>query len=66
MPFQWNKEEEDKPMMVLGGTVEESSADQEIHKSDMTVHNLSKIWRPAPSGTRSYSRLDEVWVRLEI
>ena len=30
-------------MMVkrkLGGTVDEFSADQEIHKSDATVHNL--------------------------
>ena len=24
----------------LDGSVDESSADQEIHKSDMTVHNL--------------------------
>ena len=46
-------------MMVkrkLGGAVDESSADREIRKFDATVHNLWKIWRPAPSGTRSYSR----------
>ena len=60
-------------MMVkrkLGGAVDESSADQEIRKFDATVHNLWKIWRPAPSGTRSYSRqagrlADEIWARLK-
>ena len=35
----------------LDGAVDESSADQEIRKSDATVHNLWKIWRPAPSET---------------
>ena len=41
-------------MMVnrkLDGAVVESSADQEICKSNAIVHNLRKIWRPAPSGT---------------
>ena len=37
--------------------VEEYSADQEIRKSNMTVHNLRKTWRPVPSGTRCYGRL---------
>ena len=35
-------------MMVkrkLDGTVDESSADQEIRKSDATAHNLQKIWQ---------------------
>jgi len=40
----------------LDGAVEESSADREIRKSDMIVHNLWKIWRPKPSGTGSYDR----------
>ena len=43
-------------MMVkskLDGTVDESSDDQEICKSDMTVHSLWKIWT---SGTGSYGR----------
>ena len=47
-------------MMVkrkLDGAVDESSTDQKIRKSDTTVHNLWKIWRPAPSGTQSYGRL---------
>ena len=51
----------------LDGAVDEFSADQEIRKSNVTVHNLWKIWRPAPSRTGSYSRLaDKIWVRLEI
>ena len=52
----------------LDGAVDESLADLEIRKSDTTVHNLWKIWRPAPSGTGSYAgRLaDEIWARLEI
>ena len=65
----------------LDGAVDYSSesADQKIRKWDATVHNLGKIWRPAPSGTGSYSRLagwlagwpsvplaDEIWARLEI
>ena len=37
--------------------VDESSADQEIRKSNATVHNLCKIWRPAPSRTGPYGRL---------
>ena len=40
----------------LDGAVDESSADREIHKSDAIVHNVWKIWRPAPSGTGSYGR----------
>ena len=47
-------------MMVkrkLDGAMEKSSADKEIHKSDLTVHNLWKIWRPAPSRAGSYGRL---------
>jgi len=36
--------------------VDESLADQEIHKSSVIMHNLWKIWRPAPSGTESYGR----------
>ena len=44
----------------LDGAVDESSVDRKIHKLDATVCNLLKIWRPAPSGTRSYSRL-VVW-----
>ena len=46
-------------MMVkrkLDGAVDKSSADCEIRKSDAIVHNLWKIWRPVPSGTRSYGR----------
>jgi len=40
---------------------------QGIRKSDGIVHNLWKIWRPAPSGTGSYSRqADEIWARFEI
>ena len=35
----------------LDGAVDKSSADQEIRKSNMTVHNLWKIWRPAPGLT---------------
>ena len=50
----------------LDGAVDKSSA-----QSDAIVHNLWKIWRPVPSGTRSYGRLagslaDEIWARLEI
>ena len=41
----------------LDGAVDGSSADQKIHKLDVTVRNLLKIWRPAPSGTWSYGRL---------
>ena len=33
---------------TLDGAVDESSADQEIRQSDVIVHNLWKIWRPAP------------------
>ena len=40
----------------LDGAVDESSANQEIRKSDVVVHNLRKIWRPAPSGTKTYGR----------
>ena len=40
----------------LDGAVNESSADQEIGKSDATLHDLQKILRPAPSGTGSYDR----------
>ena len=40
----------------LDGAVDESSANQEIRKSDMTVHNLWKIFRPPPSGTEFYCR----------
>ena len=57
-------------MMVttkLDGPVDESSADQGICKSDITIKNLLKIWRPAPSRAGSYGKLaDEIWVRLEI
>ena len=54
----------------LDGAVDGSSADQKIRKSNATVCNLRKIWRPAPSGTRSYSRLagklaDKIWARFE-
>ena len=34
----------------------ESSVDQEIRKSNTIVHNVWKIWRPAPSRTGSYGR----------
>ena len=37
----------------LDGTEDESSADQEIPKSNVIVHNLWKIWRAAPNGTGS-------------
>ena len=55
----------------LDGAVDESSANQEIYKSYVSVHNLWKTWRPAPSGTGSYGRQtgslwDEIWARLEI
>ena len=51
----------------LDGVVDESLADREIRKSDAIVHNLWKIWKPAPSGTGSYSRqADEIWARLDI
>ena len=51
----------------VDGAVDESSADREIRKSDAIVHNLWKIWWPAPSGTGSYSRLaDKIWARLDI
>ena len=61
-------------MMVerkLHGAVDKSSADWEIQKSEAIVHNLWKIWRPVPSGTRSYGRLagrlaDEIWASLVI
>ena len=49
-------------MMVerkLDGAVDESLADHKIRKLDATVHNLWKIWRPAPNGTRSYGRQAE-------
>ena len=54
----------------LDGAVDESSVDQDFHKLGATVHNLWKIWRPAPSGTGSYGRqsgslADEIWARLE-
>ena len=56
---------------LLDGAVDESLADQEICKSNMIVHNLWKIWRPAPSGTRSYDRQagsmsDKIWARYDI
>ena len=47
-------------MMVerkLDGAVDESLADHKICKLDATVHNLWKIWRPAP---RSYGRRAEL------
>ena len=55
----------------LDGVLDESSADQDFRKPGMTVHNLCKIWRPAPSGTGSYGRqsgslADKIWARLEI
>ena len=55
----------------LGGTVDESSADKEIRKSNVAVHNFLKIWRPAPSGNGSYGRpslhpADKIWARLGI
>ena len=57
-------------MMVkrkLDGTVNGSSADQEIRKSDANVHNSRKIWRPAPSVTGSYGRqADEILTRFNI
>ena len=37
----------------LDGTVDESSADQDICKSDATAH---KIWWSAPNITGSYGR----------
>ena len=55
--------EKGRPMIVerkIDGAVNESSANQEIHKSNTTLHNLWKIWRPAPSGTRTHCRL-AVW-----
>ena len=48
-------------MMVkrkLDGEVDESSANGEIHKSDETEHTLRKMWRPTPSRTGSYGRLE--------
>ena len=45
-----------KRMLDADDAVDKSSADQEIRKIDASVHNLWKIWRPAPSGTGSYSR----------
>ena len=55
----------------LDGAVGESSVDQKIRKSNIIVHSLWKIWRPAPSGTGSYGRQsgsmsDEIWVRCGI
>ena len=55
--FLVEQKEQGRPKMVkrkLDGTVDKSSADREIHKSDAIVHNLRKIWRLAPSGTGSY------------
>ena len=54
----------------LDSAVDESSADQDFRKFSATVHNLRKIWRPAPSGTGFYGRqssslADEIWVRFE-
>ena len=40
---------------TVDGAIGKTSADQEIRKSNAIVHNLWKIWRPAPSGTGSYS-----------
>ena len=37
----------------LDGIVDKSSADQEICKFDVTIHDLLKIWRPAPNRNRS-------------
>ena len=51
-------------MMVkrkLDGAMDESSVDQDIHKSNAIVHNLWKIWRSAPCGTGSYSRQAGKW-----
>ena len=39
------------------GAVDNSLADHKTRKSDTTVHNLWKIWRPAPSGMGSYGWL---------
>ena len=56
-----------KAKRKLDGAVDESSAYLGIRKSDAIVHNLWKIWRPVPSGTRSYSRMaDKIWARLGI
>ena len=44
----------------LDGTVDESSADHKIRKSHGTVHNLRKIWRPAPSSSSIKIKLWEV------
>ena len=40
----------------VDGAVDKSSGDQEICKSNVIVHNLWKIWKPASSGTGSYGR----------
>ena len=49
------------------GAVDESSVDQEIRKYNAIVHNLWKIWKPAPSRTGSYGRqADEIWARYDI
>ena len=59
----------------LDGAVDRFSVNQKIRKSDVTVCNLGKIWRPAPSRTQSYGRqagwqggwlADKLWMRLEI
>ena len=45
----------------LNGAVDEFSVDQEIRKSNVIIYNLWKIWRPAPSGSKSYNRqTDEI------
>ena len=38
----------------LDGTMDESSVNQETCKSNVIVHSLWKIWKPAPSITGSY------------
>ena len=50
----------------LDGAMDKSSADREICKSDTIVHNLWKIWRPAPSGTESYGRQEGCFIKCEI
>ena len=59
VPFQRTKEEEGRPVMVrrkLDGALDEPSVDRNFRKPHATVHNLWKIWKPAPSGTGSYGR----------
>ena len=50
----------------LDGAVDESSVDQEIHKSDATIHSLQKFVGLHPGLTAGRQSSRRIWVKLEI